>query len=354
MDNIKYFLGSNTADGFYSLYDGFVSLDEVFLWVLKGGAGCGKSSFMKKIGMAAESAGLTVEYAYCSGDPDSLDGLYIPKLNTAFVDGTAPHVSDPRLTAVDSSYIDLSRYYDIDSISAYSADLMALKKENSNSYDKAYAILKAAGSVRRGLVCGFAGKDEKAAADSRMKGIINREIGKKLGGEGNILRRFISSYTCYGRIVYSDILDAMCDKFYHLKSRIGLSWYSLQIVAHAASAAGYDIILCPDPLTPELPEALIIPALSLAFVIDEDLLPDSGKVRSINLDSKVDNSTLRRAGRDIKYCEKLTRQLVDKATQSFADAKHYHDLMEIIYNPFVDFGGVYSEADLHMERLGLK
>ncbi|MCQ2420706.1 MAG: hypothetical protein MJ118_06190, partial [Clostridia bacterium] len=74
------FLGANTAKGFYSLYDSFCSGPDDFLWVLKGGPGCGKSSFMRKIGKAAEDAGLDVEYVICSGDPDSLDGIYIPQL----------------------------------------------------------------------------------------------------------------------------------------------------------------------------------------------------------------------------------------------------------------------------------
>ena len=39
----------------------------------------------------AEEQGLRVEYIRCSGDPDSLDAVVFPALNTAIVDGTAPH-----------------------------------------------------------------------------------------------------------------------------------------------------------------------------------------------------------------------------------------------------------------------
>ena len=37
-----------------------------------------------------EQAGLETEYILCSGDPDSLDGLVLPQLGVAIVDGTAP------------------------------------------------------------------------------------------------------------------------------------------------------------------------------------------------------------------------------------------------------------------------
>lgn len=94
--NISYFLGANSYRGFYSLYDDLVSLPDVSrLFIIKGGAGCGKSTFMKTIATAANDAGLDVERVLCSGDPESLDGIFIPRLRVAYVDGTAPHAAVP-------------------------------------------------------------------------------------------------------------------------------------------------------------------------------------------------------------------------------------------------------------------
>ena len=75
-----YFLGANSAQGFYSLYGGFPPRSG-FLHIIKGGPGTGKSGFMRAIGSEAERRGMDVEYVLCSGDPDSLDGVYIPALN---------------------------------------------------------------------------------------------------------------------------------------------------------------------------------------------------------------------------------------------------------------------------------
>lgn len=92
--NISYFLGANSYNGFYSLYDSFTSLPEIKrLYIIKGGPGCGKSTFMKAIATAANEAGYDVERVLCSADPDSLDGIYIPGLHIAYVDGTAPHAA---------------------------------------------------------------------------------------------------------------------------------------------------------------------------------------------------------------------------------------------------------------------
>lgn len=96
MATIQYFLGANSPTGFYSLYDELIDRDTAqSVYIIKGGAGCGKSSFMRRIGRQAEAAGLATQYIVCSGDPGSLDGLILPELNTAFVDGTAPHAAAP-------------------------------------------------------------------------------------------------------------------------------------------------------------------------------------------------------------------------------------------------------------------
>ena len=76
--SVSYFLGANSCQGFYSLYKEFCSAEGDFLHLIKAGPGGGKSGFMRKIAKAAEDRGLEVEYLICSGDPDSLDGIYIP------------------------------------------------------------------------------------------------------------------------------------------------------------------------------------------------------------------------------------------------------------------------------------
>ena len=88
----NFFLGANSGAGFQSLYEDFVSPEKNYdVMLLKGGPGVGKSSFMKHIARQAEAAGEDVECIWCSGDPDSLDGVRLPRINVVLVDATAPH-----------------------------------------------------------------------------------------------------------------------------------------------------------------------------------------------------------------------------------------------------------------------
>lgn len=143
----RYFLGGNTACGFVSFYGGFCRGADDFLWVIKGGPGCGKSSFMKTIGKAAEDAGLDVEYVPCSGDPDSLDGVYIPKLRTGYVDGTAPHVIEAVTSGAASLYLDLGRFYDRIALRGERRAIEQLQTRYRACYRAAYERLAAFGDA---------------------------------------------------------------------------------------------------------------------------------------------------------------------------------------------------------------
>ena len=83
------FPGANTSWGFHSFYEeNLADIEHVF--VIKAGPGCGKSTLIRKIANAMVDRGHDVELWQCSSDNDSLDGVYIPDLSIAIVDGTAP------------------------------------------------------------------------------------------------------------------------------------------------------------------------------------------------------------------------------------------------------------------------
>ncbi len=350
----RYFLGANTQTGFYSLYDGFVNQSEGdFLWVIKGGPGCGKSSFMKRIGAAAEQAGYDVEYVVCSGDPSSLDGVYIPELHTAYMDGTAPHVADAHFPAADSAYLDLGVFYDVPAIARRRDELGALYGECAACHAKAYAMLKAAGAVKTGWQAALVTPEERASALMRAEGIAAREFGKRRRERGQLTRRFLSANSCFGPVSFPETAGALCEHFFVFDDRLLLGSLALQKLADCALEAGHDVLLCPDPLTPELPEALLIPSLSLGYVSSNSQLAQIDGARRVRFDSLVDAERFRALKPELRQSEKLVAELTGSAMASLAKSKETHDLIEEIYNPHVDFDGVYALARKHIADLGI-
>ena len=117
-----YFLGANTGGGFVSVYDEFCPPEcGVFLWVLKG-----------------------VEYVLCSGDPDSVDGVYVPAWQIAYVDGTAPHVREVPFPAASGAYLDLGQFYRCEELIPKLPELMRLTERYRAHYARAYDELRQA------------------------------------------------------------------------------------------------------------------------------------------------------------------------------------------------------------------
>lgn len=113
LPKIQYFLGANSPTGFYSLYPELIQPERArTIYILKGGPGCGKSTLMRRVGARMEEEGLDTEYILCSGDPDSLDALLLPQLGVALVDGTAPHVVEPKYPGVVDRYVNMGDCYD--------------------------------------------------------------------------------------------------------------------------------------------------------------------------------------------------------------------------------------------------
>ena len=111
--SISYYAAANTEKGFKSLFGEIFSPKELSrLYIIKGGPGTGKSTFMRGVAKAAEQRGFDVEYYYCSADTGSLDGVKIPSLKTALIDGTSPHSYEPRYPGACETVIDLGQNFD--------------------------------------------------------------------------------------------------------------------------------------------------------------------------------------------------------------------------------------------------
>lgn len=344
---VCYFLGANSPNGFYSLYDQLIdpaAAEDIF--ILKGGPGCGKSSLIRKVGGALEAKGLQVEYIQCSGDPDSLDGILIPTLAAAIVDGTAPHVVEPKFPGAVERYVNLGDCYDKKALSAVKGELMACMAGYKSCYSRAYRCLAAAAQIGEDMRALLLTPALEARMSKRAKGILSREI-KRTGREpGRSVQRFLGGVTWRGVLCNFDTVDAQCGKVYELCDSYGLGSSLLTCLAAGAVAAGHDVVACPSPLFPGRMEHLLLPDLGLAFVTSTPALPYPGRpFRRIRLDAMADAELLRRNRPRLRFSRKVASALLDEAVDSLTQAKSMHDDLETLYNPHVDFSRVYTIAD---------
>ncbi len=353
MKQVKYFLGANSPEGFYSLYDQLIDPTQAkAIYILKGGPGCGKSTLMRMVGQQMENNGFAAEYILCSGDLDSLDAILIPGCATAIVDGTAPHVIEPLYPGVVESYLNLGECYDREKLSGVKERIISCTSECKASYQRAYRCLGAAAEIREDMREILKNEMLEKKLIKRAKGIAGREFKRKESPPGSITQRFLSGITHRGILCNFDTVDILCSRVYELADSYGLAHLFLEPLLTNAVAAGYDVIACPSPLSPMYLEHLIIPELSLAFVTSCDTMHyEKRPYRRIRLDAMADKELIHLLKPRIRFSKRVSGALIEEAVESLNEAKLLHDQLEGLYHPFVDFNQVTQMANKLAETI---
>ena len=335
MKEISIFLGANTGRGFRSLYDEYIGqLDLKRLIVIKGSAGCGKSGLMKRIAKEGADRGERVLRILCSGDPDSLDGVFLPDRGAALFDGTSPHVLEPSLVGERGFYADLSRFF-----TAPASGLAPLEEAYREHYRKAYRYLAAAQEAEE--VQRFPA-EAAAAIRQRAKSLAVRTL--PLGREsGRVRRYFTDAFTCRGSISLTESRRALCPKLITLSGGSDRADLFAQVFLQEARERGWDAVICPDARNPERIAHLMIPAAGVGLTTGEG----DRRIRLEKLGPKPDEAE-RSEDRELKQ---LRDSLLASAQRELSAAKADHDRLEAAIHPRIDFRGVDRETERLMRQV---
>lgn len=331
--DITYFLGANSARGFYSLYESFCRGEGDYLHIIKGGPGTGKSGFMKKLAAAAAAKGYAVEYTLCSGDPDSLDGIYIPKLRQGWVDGTAPHVMEPVRFGVDSDYVNLGALCAVPLKAKNHPEIKRIYKAYKDKYEIAYSYLKSAAQLRRAAASASGRFDEAAFTAGLMRLLPDSD------GKGSIapVRRFFHALSCKGEIYLNEQIIKLCKQYYVVSGALAHCERGMEIIA--SLCRDQRCIISPDPLEPEKTEAVLLPEAGIAFVREGFKLPD-GKRLQLSTEDK-------HSGEALELGEKMKRLAIGR----LKEAKALHDELEAYYISAMDYDALDKFTEGYIRSL---
>lgn len=143
-NSVKYLASANTTCGFVNKFNYINVSKNAFTYILKGGPGTGKSTFIKRVGEYFENKNYFVEYFYCSSDSSSLDGVRIN--NFAIVDGTAPHVTEATIPQVKERIVNVGEFIG-NSVRQNKRDIEKYLKIKSDCFKKAYLYLEGLGKI---------------------------------------------------------------------------------------------------------------------------------------------------------------------------------------------------------------
>ncbi|OPZ93996.1 MAG: hypothetical protein BWY74_00913 [Firmicutes bacterium ADurb.Bin419] len=338
------FPGGNTSQGFFSYYDYILSQEEATRIIcIKGGPGVGKSTFMKKIGAEMLDRGYDVEYMHCSSDNNSLDGVVIPAIKVTLLDGTAPHVVDPKNPGAVDEIIHLGDFWDEDGIRKNREGILKDNREVGRTFRRAYRYIKAAyyfyEDSREIISWGI----DNAKVNATTEKLIN-ELFKDSGvasKEGKIRRLFASAITPDGYVNYlSTVLST--DKVYVFKGQAGTGTEkSLSRILDAAVESGNNVEAYYCALNPQKLEHLVINDLGVSFTTSNkyhEAEVDAFEV--IDFDEYIDKEILKEYEEVLNLNKKEFDSVMSTAIGSIAKAKATHDKMEAYYIPNMDFDAI--------------
>jgi hypothetical protein len=350
------FPGGNTSLGFFSYYNYVIRPDATRILVIKGGPGVGKSSFMKVIAERLGQQGLDVEQHHCSSDNNSLDGVVFPQVGVALIDGTSPHIVDPKNPGAVDEIIHLGDYWNESGLRKHKDEIIAINQEIGRWFERAYRSLKAAKLIHDDI--------EAANIEGLQYGKANRlaqdliaellPVRKDAENPGYLRKLFASAITPEGFHNYLNTLIGSMSKIVAITGAPGTGKSTLiNKIATFCIEQGYDCEAYYCAFDPLKVEHLVIAELDLAITtsVDPHQLNIDKDIRFVNMDECVAPSVFIKYDGLIKNEETLKNALLEQAIGFIKQAKSMHDRLEDYYIPNMDFDAVNDLRDRTIERI---
>ena len=335
----EFYLGGNTPDGFYSYYDYLApQRDSNRIICIKGGPGTGKSSLMRSIAMDMAGRGYPVEMMHCSSDPHSLDGVGLPSLGIALVDGTSPHIVDPKTPGAVDEILHLGDYWDNSGIRKNKEQIIRCNEDISQQFKRAYRYLAAAKCFYNDVKCINERACNPVGVETEFNSLLTLFAEIPFAEKQGYRRKmFATAITPEGVVGFLDSILTQ-KNVYTVHSDWGCgSDRLLQRLSDAAVIRGLNVeeYYCPIDPSNKI-DYLVIPALNLSFATASRYVSKHTD-RIIDLDAYCDTGIISRHKDVIAYDRQQFDTLLNMAVDTIKIAKSIHDTLETYYIPYMKF-----------------
>ena len=355
---LDFFLGSNSDNGFVSHFEQLQNPHSGLRpYLIKGGPGTGKSSFMKKIGTNALSRGEEVELIHCSSDPDSLDGVFLTQSQIAFVDATPPHVLEPKYPMALERTVNFLEAVDDVKAERHKLEIADTSRIISGFHKKFCQLLKCANVLfeeNKKIILPYVDTQKIAAT---VKRISKKELRTLSKGTPCEKIRMTSAFTPKGLITYPDTVKSLCKDLYliHDEYRVCAPLF-LTLLRKELQEKEVSYYLCYSPFHAgsEI-DQILIPQLGLGFITVNRYLPyqDTLSGKTINATRFIDKEIFRRQKQRLSFYRKTAHEILEEGIQNLKRAKETHDILESYYIPCVDFSKIdrlYENLQEHLAQ----
>lgn len=336
--NVNYvFTSSNTCDGFHSFIPDLVKpLQRVY--ILKGAPGSGKSTFIRMLGESLAQRGYEVDFWLSASDPLNPEGLYLPRLDLAVVNGSQGQGLDPHYPGATGEVIVMEQYQDREALRRDGSEIIALIDRLENEGQQVKEILnQAAGTqqdIRRII--------SRHLQLEKIHSLVDQLEGEWFQ-EGPAERHFYgSSFTAEGTINYVDEISRSCQRRYVMKGVSG-SGQAIIIaeIAERARRRGWYLEYYHSGLERENIIMLLIPSQGIALIdaADTELNLCPWDV-VIDMNEFLDDSYSLEQAQEAGELKRTYEILLVKAGESLENTQKTLLDLKKIYSASTDFDGI--------------
>lgn len=327
----EFFAGVNTEKGFLGFPDGYFSTLSR-LYIIKGTAGSGKSTLMKRIADRCEQMGLSVHRVRCSSDPESLDGVILPEKNAGIADGTAPHVLEPSIPVAKEILVDAGRYIDEKKLDADGIIYHSHRKKEH--YSRAYSYISCAVEASR------AASDIAARALEKEKllSFAERFYKKHLScaETGKTHTRISAAFTGKGLLVANAFPEA--EKVFTLRGGRGTEYILPQMLYEIGRSDGAEMYISPDATDSRRINGIFFPSRKVYVTV----LPDE-RGTDINMTRFFLPEKYVGIKPDLKEGREVMKNAYELAQKQLLKAAQHHRELEDRYVFAMDFEPLEQE-----------
>lgn len=338
MDKAKHvYSGSNTAEGFYGYFEDLQRMAKRTL-IIKGGPGVGKSTLMKKAGVHYEEKGMEVHYYHCSGDPDSVDAVYVPAKGYLMVDGTAPHRLDPVCPGAMDGILNLGVCLNEGMLAEQKEEIAALFSGISHTFARAYRYLKAAEAMRQDCAAVY----RKAFLPPRRRNMENHLLSLVPDGEkGGEQHAFLQAITWKGVVQCADWLEAR--QMVSLVLPFGMDGDELlQPILHLARQKELKRLCWHDPLDGKKLSHL---------QVGDTLFTTASPQGAVEILPEMEQDEIKQEASRLSFNRAVYDLCLHQAVDVLSQAKEAHDRLERYYIDAMDFGRLQAITKEVLEEL---
>lgn len=348
----KVFPGGNTSEGFFSYYRYLLEKGTRRIFVIKGGPGVGKSTLMKKVANRLLELGYDLELHYCSSDNNSLDGIAVINAEIVMVDGTAPHIVDPKYPGGLDEIINLGECWYTEGMEGNREKIIASTKEVSRLFTRAYGFLKAARPIADNIIAMHSNSMNFLPVNKAVLVLEKMLLDHTYQSEsqGSERHLFSNAYTPEGHVDFTDSILQDVGKVYYLEGLIGTGKSTImKKIAARAMEKGMDVEIYHTPLIPTKIGSVIIKNIDIAITSSPHYQQNNYQI--INLNQYLNIGILAGYKDEVIRDSELLEKLINQGINNIRKAKEEHDVLEQYYIPNMNFDAVGEKYEQLLSRI---